>query len=52
MIKKSTLDLNKSYKGKYIFNLLRAKNFQPHDGVLIKNKNKKYSINVYIKNLK
>jgi methionyl-tRNA formyltransferase len=52
MIKESTLDLNKSYKGKHIFNLLRAKNFYPHDGVLIKNKNKKYSINVYIKDLK
>ena len=52
MIKKSTLDLNKSYKGKFIFDLLRAKNFEPYDGVIIKNKNKKYSININIKNLK
>ena len=52
MIKKSTLDLKKSYKAKYIFNLLRAKNFHPHDGVTIKNRNKIYSININIKNLK
>ena len=49
MIKKAKLDLKKYYKGENIINLLRAKNFKPHEGIIFKKNKKEFSININIK---
>jgi len=52
MIKKAKLDLKKYYKGENIINLLRAKNFKPHEGIIFKKNKKEFSININIKLIK
>ncbi len=49
MIKEAKLNLKKDYKGEYIINLLRAKNFKPHEGIIFKKNKKEFSININIK---
>ena len=46
------LDLKKYYKGENIINLLRAKNFKPHEGIIFKKNKKEFSININIKLIK
>ena len=48
MIKKSKLILKKKYKAEYILNLLRAKTFPPHKGVLFKKNGKTYQARIKI----
>ena len=52
MLDKSLINLDKYYKGEYIINLLRAKNFPPFNGVVFEKNKKKYSININIKLIK
>jgi methionyl-tRNA formyltransferase len=48
MIKKSKIDLKKRYTGEYLINLLRAKTFSPHKGVLFKKNKKTYQARIKI----
>ena len=49
MIKKSKIKLNSKIILKDFLNLLRAKTFYPHEGIIFTDKKKKYSINIKIK---
>lgn len=51
MLKKSHIHLNRKVKIIDFINLLRAKNFPPHDGVIFEKNNQKYSININIKKI-
>lgn len=51
MITVSKIYLNKKYKAKYLINLLRAKNFPPYLGVIFKDSQTTYSINIKIKKI-
>tara|TARA_B110000971_G_C19913474_1_gene455657 strand:+ start:56 stop:805 length:750 start_codon:yes stop_codon:yes gene_type:complete len=51
MIKTSNINLKKRYSGKYIINLLRAKTFPPHEGVIFKEDGKMYSATIKIKKI-
>lgn len=51
MLLESNIDLNKNYKGSYLINLLRAKNFYPYDGVRFEVNKDVYSINIKIRKL-
>jgi len=51
MINKSKIKLSKKMKFKDFINLLRAKNFEPNNGIIFEDKKKLYSINIKIKKI-
>ncbi len=51
MVKKSRIDLKKKYTAEYLINLMRAKTFPPHNGVIFRKNKKKFQVRVHIKKI-
>ncbi len=51
MIKKAKIDLKKKYTAEYLINLMRAKTFSPHNGVIFKKNKKKFHARIFIKKI-